>query len=245
MKSIPKLLVLLVLVLNGACAQQLLVRSSDFMVPRVSDQIFSGKIGVGVESPTGIDLYNDSDSDFPHITPKLSTSVPTLISYANASMVFLPRLEAYYLDKTIGAKWQFLTLGNQAEWLLAVKAGAGHFNQENTLSYDKARSAKYSVNHKELGLSLGYALLPQTLFYFSLVQHQYDLDSSSSSTKTYKDSGIHRNFGLGVDYRIPSSFLWMKEFHSTAEIVNQIIKWDGMSGNKGRTSIAFSLGFDW
>lgn len=227
----------------SSCAQQLLLRQNDFLTPEVSSQLFSGKIGYGVESPTGIEFYQSNDRNFPHKTPTVSNNVPSIIGYTTASLVFLPHIEFYYLDKYLGGKWQFLSLGETSQWLASIKLGRGRFSQTNVLSYDNATNATYAVEGTEAGISAGYKFDHFT-GYLSFVEHKYDVVSHNSRASGV-DHGTHKNVSIGLSFSAEKDFLFFNKIGLITELTGQNIFWDTMGKSEFKLSPGLMMNLSW
>lgn len=192
---------LLSTVVSCSTTTPLLLRSVDFMSPRVETDSFSGEVGLGLNMvPTELVLFEGMGNDLEKpIALGRAKGYPT--TFAIAHLALLRQIGLYYIDSTYGMKWQFLGDNKPGTWSAAVKGGFTDLKYSSVNS--NASNVSYSVKATESGVSLGYQF-ENILPYLSFVRRFY-VASSSSARGARVDQGAHSTGALGFEFSVDSN----------------------------------------
>lgn len=193
---------LLFVFICGGCATNypLVLRSVDFMSPKVSSQPFTTRLGFATNVfPTTLTNFDDGMS--PHLTDQIKIAngeqLAEVTTFLDVGLTLLPNLEIYSIDQGYGVKYQFLGQNLPMSWNGAIKYGTVSVDYS---SYNGNMSIDHYAAGNEVGLSLGYSL-KSLLPYLSFADRRYKT-LTTTETQNQKLNGHHQTIALGLEWTL-------------------------------------------
>jgi hypothetical protein len=237
-----------------SCSTIVYMPITTHQTPEVSGELWNGEVGLNFATTVGVEVVNNNDTN-PPTRNEIEIGVEGLFGNGlltgtvfDFSLGLWSKID-FYINRYVGAKFQFLGEPRKAGWVgSAFLGGATGSAASTSTSSDDTSDAVVSVNGNEGGVSIGFRK-DEGLMYYGTLAHRIGtadivVDQTAEDFE-YEDNYTQSFATIGV--------LVGAAFYGKFEASYTTITWKGESDNLGKTisdtgaggGVSLGFGYRW